>query len=332
MALNNKVGWTAQRLLDRPIVGSFSSPSIGENIQGPSVIRCPDWVDGALGKFYLYFADHKGSYIRLAFSDELAGPWTIHEPGSLQLTEPHFPTEPPPVNPNLLARAKARHARGPSRILHSIEQELCAPHIASPDVHVDHDKKRIVMYFHGLESYGYQASRVATSQDGVVFEAQKETIGKTYMRVFTYADELYALAMPGQLYHARDGFCDFEEGPVLFNPNMRHNAVMVRGDTLCVFWTQVGDTPERIYASEVDLSKPFNEWRESDPVEVLRPELEWEGANAPLEPSVRSVAYGIVNQLRDPAVLEEDGNVYLFYAGGGEAGIGVARLTERSPS
>ena len=67
-------------------------------------------------------------------------------------------------------------------------------------------------------------------------------------------------------------------------------------------------------------------WRESTAVEILRPERDWEGADAPLVPSVRSVAYGHVNQLRDPAIYEEDGRVYLLYAVAGESGIAVAEL------
>ena len=44
---------------------------------------------------------------------------------------------------------------------------------------------------------------------------------------------------------------------------------------------------------------------------MLRPEFDWEGADAPLEPSVRSTAYGQVNQLRDPAIYEENGRRHL---------------------
>ncbi|MDP6417020.1 MAG: hypothetical protein QGG54_18590, partial [Gammaproteobacteria bacterium] len=65
---------------------------------------------------------------------------------------------------------------------------------------------------------------------------------------------------------------------------------------------------------------------ESEAVEVLRPEFDWEGADAPMEPSVRSTAYGQVNQLRDPALFVEEGIVYLLYAIAGEAGIGLARV------
>lgn len=41
---------------------------------------------------------------------------------------------------------------------------------------------------------------------------------------------------------------------------------------------------------------------------------------------MRSVAYGHVNQLRDPAIYEEDGRVYLLYAVARESGIAIAEL------
>ena len=52
-----------ERLLDRPIITPATHASIGENIQGPSLVRVPDWVEAPLGRYYLYFADHKGRYI-----------------------------------------------------------------------------------------------------------------------------------------------------------------------------------------------------------------------------------------------------------------------------
>ena len=67
------------RLVDGPIVHAGLHPSIGANIQGPSLIKVPTWVEDPLGKYYLYFADHKGSYIRLAYADEMTGPWRIYE-------------------------------------------------------------------------------------------------------------------------------------------------------------------------------------------------------------------------------------------------------------
>ena len=113
---------------------------------------------------------------------------------------------------------------------------------------------------------------------------------------------------------------------MLFNPDMRHCALLTRGDVLHVFWTQVGHVPERILLSTIDLSVPWTEWTEGDAVEIMRPERPWEGADQPLEPSLRSVAYGPVNQLRDPAIFEEDGRVFLLYAVAGETGIAIAEL------
>jgi hypothetical protein len=107
---------------------------------------------------------------------------------------------------------------------------------------------------------------------------------------------------------------------------MRHAALLTRGETLFVFWTQVGDAPERILLSTIDLAAPWEEWAESSPVEVLRPERSWEGAEAPLEPSIRSVAYGHPNQLRDPAIFEEDGRIFLVYAVAGESGLAIAEV------
>ena len=321
-----------ERLVDAPIISAATDPSIGDNIQGPSLIRVPDWVADPLGRYYLYFADHKGAYIRLAYADSLTGPWRVHAPGSLQLSESHFPTEPPAVPDGGRELVYERYrAAGidPESLQHDPVYELTAPHIASPDVHVDEEREQIIMYFHGLSGFGVQESRVAVSTDGISFTAREEILGRTYMRAFQWQTHTYVLAMPGLFYRSIDGLSNFQAGPTLFNRDMRHNAVLVRGNELLVFWTQVGDVPERILLSRIELKKPWEEWQASEAVEVLRPERDWEGADAPLEPSVRSVAYGHVNQLRDPAIYEEAGRTYLLYAVAGESGIGIAELKFR---
>jgi hypothetical protein len=316
-----------QRLCNGPIIAPQLHPSIGVNIQGPSAIRVPDWIERRLGEYYVYFADHKGSYIRLAYADRLAGPWKIHPPGSLQLAESCFLTEPPVATPAQLAQFEARVKAAGIELSHDLLSELTTPHIASPDVHVDAARRRIVMYFHGLDDVGVQVTRAATSGDGIKFQARPEILGSSYMRAFEHDGMTYALAMPGLFYRSRDGFSSFEPGPTLFNPRMRHSAVMKRGTELWVFWTQVGEAPERILLSRIDLSGDWHSWKEGPAIEILRPQRPWEGADAPLIPSIRSTAYGQVNQLRDPAILEEGGRVYLLYAVAGESGIAIAELT-----
>ena len=315
-----------ERLVDRPIIGPELHPSIGVNIQGPSLIRVPDWVEGRLGAYYLYFADHKGSYIRLAYADALTGPWHVHPPGCLTLAQSGFPTESLIVSDEEVARFEARYRALGVTISHDMRSELTTPHIASPDVHVDERARRIVMYFHGLEHPGNQVSRVALSNDGIHFTSRPEVIGPSYMRIFPHDGRVYALAMPGLLSRSADGFGGFETGPTVFNSNMRHAAVLKRDGALFVFWTEVGEAPERIKLSRIALDRDWSEWRDEAPIEVMRPLRPWEGADAPLVPSVRSTAYGRVNQLRDPAVYEEDGVTYLLYAVGGESGIAIARV------
>ena len=291
-----------ERLVDGPIIRPDMDASMGGNIAGPSLIRVPDWVENRLGRYYLYFADHRGTYIRLAVADALTGPWTTHEPGVLQLADSHFPTTCPP----------------------------CAPpgayaHIASPDVHVVDERRQIVMYIHGRDA-GRQVTRAAVSRDGLRFEGRPEILGRPYFRAFRHEGFWYALAMPGVVYRSRDGLSDFEEGPTLFSPDMRHSALLKRGGALLVFFTRRGDAPERILLSRIDLTGDWRTWTETPPVEVLRPERTWEGAELPIEPSRGGAVDVPVNQLRDPAIYEEDGRIWLLYAVAGERGIALAEV------
>jgi len=301
-AQTNTVPIRVERLVDAPIIRPNMDASMGSNIAGPSLIRVPDWIEDPLGQYYLYFADHRGTYIRLAYADAVTGPWTTYEPGTLQLEQSHFPTTCPP----------------------------CAPagsyvHIASPDVRVDEASRRIVMYVHGRDA-GRQVTRAAVSTDGLRFEGRAEILGRPYFRSFRYDNFIYALAMPGVLYRSRDGLTEFAEGPQLFNPDMRHSAILRRGQRLYVFWTARGDAPERIWVSTIDMVGDWMSWRESVPVEVLRPERPWEGADLPVEPSRGGSIDVAVNQLRDPAIFGEDGRVYLLYSVAGERGIGLAEV------
>lgn len=321
---------SATRLGNGPLVTPESHPSVGQNIQGPSLIKVPAWINKPLGRYYLYFADHKGRHIRLAYADAITGPWTVHEPGALRLEDSLFPSKDFEITEKQFAELRDAYevALGEDAAPSDIRSDIVTAHIASPDVHVDHERQRIVMYYHGLESPANQCSRVATSADGVAFEGQPEILGPSYFRAFSWRGFTYALVMPGKIYRSFDGLTEFELGPQLFSPRMRHAAIRVRPETaiLEVFWTQAGDAPERIYFSTIDISGDWQAWTESVPTEVIRPETEWEGANLPIAPSLRGAINSPVNQLRDPAIYEEDGTVTLLYACAGESGIAAAQL------
>src|SRR3954467_8870737 len=81
----------ATRLPDNPILRPAMMPQDdGEwsgNLNFPSVIRVPAWVAKPLGKYYLYFSAHHGTYIRMAYADRVEGPWTVYAPGTLRLEQ-----------------------------------------------------------------------------------------------------------------------------------------------------------------------------------------------------------------------------------------------------
>lgn len=295
------------RLGDGPIITPNMDARMGSNIQGPSLIRVPDWVDDPLGNYYLYFADHRGLYIRMAYADALTGPWTVYSPGTLKLEDSYFPTTCPPCSPN----------PGSTAALYA--------HIASPDVHVREDLGEIVMYLHGRD-VGRQLTRHARSKDGINFEGKEENLGRPYFRVIKHDDYFYAMSMPGHLYRSKDGLTDFEEGPQFFTADMRHSALLIRDNHLYVFYTNRRDAPERIFLSTIELTDNWMDWQASEPVEVLKAERDWEGANLPIEPSRGGHIDERVNQLRDPAIFQENGRTYLLYSVAGESGIAIAEI------
>ncbi len=308
-------------------VSCETAPAAGTNIQGPSVIRVPDWVKGRLGRYYLYFADHKGRSIRLAYADSPVGPWRYFG-DVLALEQTPFPTEithtpeqlqgltPPPDWPP--------EGMPGTQLLSA---EAVTPHIASPDAHVRASAQRILLYYHGLESFGRQVTRLAVSHDGLQFEALSPVLGPSYFRVFEAFGRTFALVMPGHLYEADDVEGPFTKVRDLFEcPRQRHTAVFVDGDVLHVFWSRVADAPECILCTRFLLDPDVARWQRLDEVVVTRPERAWEGALLPVSRSWRSSIAHPVRQLRDPAFLRGEEGDFLFYAAAGEAGIGVCRL------
>jgi hypothetical protein len=300
------------RLGGAPIITPEMDARMGGNIQGPSLIKVPDWVENPLGNYYLYFADHRGTYIRMAYADKVTGPWTVHSPGSLKLEDSFFPTTCPPCS----------LAPGRTAPLYA--------HIASPDVHVREDLNQIVMYYHG-RGEGRQFTRAAVSTDGIHFEGRADELGPHYFRVIEHDNYFYAMSMPGLLHRSSDGLSKFESGPQFFTTDMRHSALLIRDDRLYVFFSQAGEQPERILLSTIDLSDDWRQWAATDPIEVLRPERDYEGADLPNEPSRRGYIDDRVNQLRDPAIYEENGKTYLLYSVAGESGIAIAEISFSNP-
>jgi hypothetical protein len=321
---------TARRLSQNPMITTSTSASLGNNINGPAIIRVPAWVQRPLGRYYMYFAHHMGAFIRLAYADAIEGPWRIHEPGVVPVRDTAFYRPPPDPPENL---------------------ENFYTHVASPEIEIDHDRRRLVLWFHGwwtegrmwpvgepaarewARQNGYaQYTQAATSVDGLRFEIHPAITRTSYLRTFRFNGVSYGMSRLGRLARATDPLERFELGPNPFRggpyaDRVRHVATHRRGDVLHVFFSGIGDAPERILMSTIRLSGDWTGWTASAPVEVLQPEAPYECATLPNAPSAAGDVKGPVRQLHDPAIFEENGRVFLFYSFCGEQGIAAAELS-----
>jgi hypothetical protein len=206
---------------------------------------------------------------------------------------------------------------------------------------------------------------VATSADGLNFHPPADggqpghgvrpvMLGRPYYRVFEHGGKTYAQVVWGDTFLAPEDPWNpptgydytrdyWTEGSNPFEPDLaaagqadlraRHYGVHLEGDILYLFYSRIGDRPERIVMSTLDLSANDGDWLQWDtsfpPREILRPQRDWEGANYPPEASQGSAGTG-VHQLRDPGIFQDaDERVYLLYTGAGEEAIGLARLARR---
>jgi hypothetical protein len=315
-----------ERVGDGPIIHpGMLPPEVGDNINGPSLIRVPDWVENPLGRYYLYFAHHRDDHIRMAYADHPEGPYTHHAGG----------------------------------VLHLDDQTALRNHIASPDVVIDEDSRRIVMFYHGsnLVEGEPQMTAAVVSDDGLHFRPLSEgTVERAYLRVFQHQGVWYGFNHQGILGRAEELGARLEPlgrfiGPEItlaVDPDrlgepgatpaaerpadgagryaIRHVGLDVHDGHLVVYFTFVGHRPERVLATFVPLSGPPETWRARGIVEVLQPETAWEGADLALEFSRGGIVRGMVRQLRDPHVFREGEQAWLLYSAAGEHALGMARL------
>ena len=342
----------------QPIISQDMFPnnrqSDGANINGPSLIRIPDFIARRNrvdrdANYLLYFGHHAGEYIRMAWAPDAFGPFTLYDAG---------------------ASIGDRGVLDDNRNIIQLDNDVDIQdsHLASPDVHVDFENRRFIMYFHagGYRFEGRninsQRSWVNTSSDGLEFrrrDTEPVQLGASYFRVFEDNNTLYAMDNDGVPRRARsfnnpwaptNGYYNGDSLPSLWqtNPNnfyqdrigdvtgesrsqrrIRHTGVRVSNRQAQVFFTERGDQQEHIRVSNINLN--VNNWTNWNPTypgnELLRPVSGWEGGQFNTSRSEAGAAPENVNQLRDPDIFEDDdGSLYLLYAGGGEDGIGIAAL------
>jgi len=320
----------AVRFAENPLIKLDTSPTIGDNANGPSIIRVPSWVEKPLGSYYMYFAHHKGLFIRLAYADSLRGPWKVYEPGVMKVeNSAFFRPQPDPVN-------------SPSGFY---------THIASPEIYIDEANKRLVMWTHGVWTEGKrwpdnlaearqwlqqnnynQYTQASVSQDGLNFQAQPAISRQPYLRVFQRDGVFYGIARLGLLLRGtKDPLSEFVTGPnpfrdTRFSNRVRHVALLTEGNQLHIFFSAIGEAPESILYTTMDLSADWSAWKVGPITTVLTPESSYECLNLPNEPSAVGEIDHPARQLRDPAIFEENGKISLFYTFCGEQGIAGAEV------
>ena len=77
----------SQPIINQDMFLAVGAEDEGENINGPSLIRIPDWIEPTdradpSAVYYLYFGHHSGDYIRMAWAADITGPWTLYKSGT----------------------------------------------------------------------------------------------------------------------------------------------------------------------------------------------------------------------------------------------------------
>jgi hypothetical protein len=276
--------------------------SRGENINGPTVVQIRF---GLLKKpFYLlFFAHHHGKFIRVAFSRLPNGPFIrIHAWGLHWVWNP------------------LSERRG---------------HVASPES-VLVDGKRYLLTHSPSRRLPKQKTYAARLYLGFFSPRPRLTLLPGYARFFSWDKQVYAVTHGRGLYRIkgpdwRPQELELDVREAIHLPDLeasvgiRHPFILPIGDNLLYFFTRRGDSPERIFASllyfNTDKCASLGK-----PIEVLRPEMPFEGSELPTRPSAGGIARNSENAVRDPFVLELDGKYILYYAVQAERGIACAEL------
>ena len=185
----------AEPIIDASTFVNVLEPLAGRNINGPAVLRVPDWIPASertdpSAQYYIYFADHRGWYIRMAWAAEIEGPWHLWNSGWApdRAWGDGENTGTRTVGGGVLDVRLSEYEGLPSQLTVAIDRPedaryafLATP--ASPDVFVDDENERIVMFFHafsigsapgdGADDHGYlmppQHTYVSTSKWGLNF-------------------------------------------------------------------------------------------------------------------------------------------------------------------
>ena len=86
-------------------------------------------------------------------------------------------------------------------------------HVASPEIYIDQEQKKIILWAHGMWTDG---KAWLGASDGQHFTSRPAITKHSYLRVFKDRDTFYGVARGGRLFRSKDPFAEFEPGADLF--------------------------------------------------------------------------------------------------------------------
>lgn len=184
-------------------------------------------------------------------------------------------------------------------------------HIASPEIEVLSD--RLNLYYHcnyNDDQYTFKAS----TYDGKNWEYDREIQGYFYFRIIEKDYAISKYKNNGGIWYKRQNGKFVPNGFIL--PKMRH-CCYFNGK---LYWSEIGDMPECIYRADLSLSNFVIKNIEK----VITP-TEYYEIKGNLAPSNSGSATN-VTEVRDPFVIENESQTYIFYTVCGEEGIAIAEI------
>ena len=206
-------------VIDANWFGQFGiTNSERNNINGPCLIKLPSWLNAAdridpSAQYYLYFGHHSGNYIRMAWSTNIEGPYTMFNAGSNN--DPSFPGR---GVFDLGSSDEVKWPGGGTRLY---------GHCASPQVLIDDVNEQFILFLHGNANGTYdnifstnnQKTFVATSSDGLNFNCpdtssviggvgggqnghglHNQILTNAYLKTFVYEGEMYGFTNYGVIW------------------------------------------------------------------------------------------------------------------------------------
>ena len=182
--------------------------------------------------------------------------------------------------------------------------------IHSPDILYSPQENLYYMHahLHRCKQHGKQPTAVFTSPDLLhwnISNVADPFVANNlfYARLFHYKGQLYGIAKSQEtstgsmvLFESTSFRSDYKVIHKLAQ-GVRHVGLHRKQDTLFIFFTLIGDEPERIFLSTIDLTQPPSKWELRPGPEIMKPP----NTNSPLKISKPGAApCHHVQELRDP--------------------------------